>query len=197
MKFKSKYLIIMLTLFVSFIGINRVNASEISLKPQDLFVLLDNEDDNTNFSDRGNGTRGNGTTGGGISDSRGNGFKEGSGGISSNDSNGGSWCSNFNQVWYIFGIIIQVIYVATPLLLIVSGSITMIQAMMKNDSGAVKKAQGALVNKVIAAVVVFLMVSIVKMVTNLVADDGWTSCANCAFNPSYSNCGIEKQHTGE
>lgn len=176
MKFKSKYLIIMLTLFVSFIGINRVNASEISLKPQDLFVLLDNEDDNTNGSNRGNGT---------------------TGGVSSNDSNGGSWCSNFNQVWYIFGIIIQVIYVATPLLLIVSGSITMIQAMMKNDSGAVKKAQGALVNKVIAAVVVFLMVSIVKMVTNLVADDGWTSCANCAFNPSYSNCGIEKQHTGE
>ena len=185
MKFKSKYLIIMLTLFVSFIGINRVNASEISLKPQDLFVLLDNEDDNTNDTTNGSG-RGNGTTGGGIS-----------GGVSSNDSNGGSWCSNFNQVWYIFGIIIQVIYVATPLLLIVSGSITMIQAMMKNDSGAVKKAQGALVNKVIAAVVVFLMVSIVKMVTNLVADDGWTSCANCAFNPSYSNCGIEKQHTGE
>ena len=113
MKFKSKYLIIMLTLFVSFIGINRINASEISLKPQDLFVLLDNEDDNTNETTNGSG-RGNGTTGGGISDSRGNGFKEGSGGISSNDSSGSSWCSNFNQIWYIFGIIIQVIYVATP-----------------------------------------------------------------------------------
>ena len=197
MKFKSKYLIIMLTLFVSFIGINRVNASEISLKPQDLFVLLDNEDDNTNDTTNGSG-RGNGTTGGGISDSRGNGFKESSGGVSSNSSSGGSsWCSDFNELWYIFGLIIQVIYVATPLLLIVSGSIVMIQAMMKNDPGAVKKAQGALVSKIIAAVIIFLMVSIVKMVTNLVADDGWTSCANCAFNPSYSNCGIEKQHTGE
>ena len=192
MKFKSKYLIIMLTLFVSFIGINRVNASEISLKPQDLFVLLDNEDDKTNGSDRGNGT-----TGGGISDSRGNGFKGGSGGVSSNDSSGGSsWCSDFNELWYIFGLIIQVIYVATPLLLIVSGSIVMIQAMMKNDPGAVKKAQGALVSKIIAAVIIFLMVTIVKMVTNLVADDGWTSCANCAFNPSRGNCGIDKVETG-
>lgn len=192
MKFKSKYLIIMLTLFVSFIGINRVNASEISLKPQDLFVLLDNEDDKTNGSDRGNGT-----TGGGISDSRGNGFKEDSGGVSSNSSSGGSsWCSDFNELWYIFGLIIQVIYVATPLLLIVSGSIVMIQAMMKNDPGAVKKAQGALVSKIIAAVIIFLMVTIVKMVTNLVADDGWTSCANCAFNPSKGNCGIDKVETG-
>ena len=73
----------------------------------------------------------------------------------------------------------------------------MINAMMQKDAGAIKKAQSALVNKIIAAVVIFLMVSIVKMVVGLVATDGWTSCANCAFNPSGANCGIEKVPTGE
>lgn len=197
MKFKSKYLIIMLTLFVSFIGINRINASEISLKPQDLFVLLDNDNSTGrgNGFDEGAGGFGGETNSGNTSNS-GNSSNSGNNNKGNSSSGGFSWCSDFNELWYIFGIIIQVIYVATPLLLIVSGSIVMIQAMMKNDPGAVKKAQGALVNKIIAAIVIFLMVTIVKMVTNLVADDGWTSCANCAFNPSQGNCGIDKVETG-
>lgn len=109
----------------------------------------------------------------------------------------GSWCTEFNNVWYVFGIAIQIIYVVTPLLLIVTGSITMLQAMTKHDPGAVNKAQKALVNKIIAAVVVFLMISIVKMVTALVADDGWVSCANCAFNPNQDNCKFDPVETGQ
>lgn len=109
---------------------------------------------------------------------------------------GTAWCEQFNQVWYVFGIIIQIIYVVTPLLLIVTGSITMIQAMMKKDESEIKKAQNLLVKKIIVAVIVFLMVSITKMVIGLVADEGWTTCANCAFNPSQGNCGIEKVPTG-
>lgn len=186
MKFK-KYIILLLTLFIGFGFVSRVEALTVSE-----YDKLDKTEQNDYLS--------------GLSSKEREEFqqkyekylaREQTKENQSNNSTNGSWCTKFNNIWYVFGIIIQVIYVVTPLLLIISGSITMIQAMMKHDPGAVTKAQKALVNKIIAAVVVFLMISIVKMVTALVADDGWVSCANCAFNPNQSNCEIEKVQTGQ
>lgn len=174
MKLK-KYIVLLLTLFVSFGFVYNVEALEFDIE-ETLVILKEPEEFNP------------GNPAGDTNDIVSN--------TSSGDSSSDSWCTKFNNVWYVFGIAIQIIYVATPLLLIVTGSITMLQAMTKHDPGAVNKAQKALVNKIIAAVVVFLMISIVKMVTAFVADDGWVSCANCAFNPSESNCAIKKVETG-
>ena len=109
---------------------------------------------------------------------------------------GSEWCTELMSVWSLIGYLIQILYVIAPLLLIVTGSITLIKAMMQKDESSIKKAQNLLVKKIIVAVIVFLMVSITKMVIGLVADEGWTTCANCAFNPSQENCGIEKVPTG-
>ena len=112
---------------------------------------------------------------------------------SSSGSNSGSsgaslngWCSKFNSVWFILGRILQVIYVATPLLLIVTGAITFLQAMTNKDSSAIKKAQQALVKKIIAAVLIFLLLPITKLSLKLVADEGWYDCAKCVFSPDES-----------
>lgn len=106
-------------------------------------------------------------------------------------------CGKFNQVFYICGIILQVIYIATPILLIVTGMITFLKVVGKSDDKDMKSAQKVLINKIIAAVAVFLMVTLTKMVISLVATDGWIKCADCMFNPSQSKCGIEKIPTGE
>lgn len=112
---------------------------------------------------------------------------------SSKGSNSGSsgaslngWCSKFNSVWFILGRILQVIYVATPLLLIVTGAITFLQAMTNKDSGAVKKAEQTLIKKIIAAVLIFLLLPITKLSLKLVADEGWYDCAKCVFSPDES-----------
>lgn len=112
---------------------------------------------------------------------------------SNNGSNSGSsgaslngWCSKFNSVWFILGRILQVIYVATPLLLIVTGAITFLQAMTNKDSGAVKKAEQTLIKKIIAAVLIFLLLPITKLSLKLVADEGWYDCAKCVFSPDES-----------
>ncbi len=181
MKFKTKFLIFVLTFFISFVGTIKTNALEIKdIELNKTFSLL--VDPNKPITSPGNE----------IPDSGGStpGFKL------PESNSASSWCENFNQVWYIFGLVIQVIYIVTPLLLIITGSITMIQAMTKKDESAITKAQSLLVKKIIVAVIIFLMVSITKMVIGLVADDGWTTCANCAFNPSQGNCGIDKVPTG-
>ena len=94
-----------------------------------------------------------------------------------------SFCQKTSIVWTIFGYIIFAIKVVVPLLLIVSGMITMADAVMKKDEKDIKKAQNTLVQKLIAAVIVFLVIQITSIVVNLVADDSWKGCATCAFHP--------------
>lgn len=218
MKFK-KYIILLLTLFVSFGFVSSVDAMTLkefesypeseresilnSLSGEERTELLnDMMSQNNNLIDRDTEELIEDLINkpGEVINNNNNGTNNNKNNSSNNDSSSsgsGSWCTDFNNVWYVFGIAIQVIYVATPLLLIISGSITMLQAMTKHDPGAINKAQKALVNKIIAAVVVFLMISIVKMVTAFVADDGWVSCANCAFNPNQENCEFDKVQTGQ
>ena len=186
MKLK-KYLVLFIALFISFTSFNKVEAKTLKQTEfnKSLMILV-----NPNIKPTVPGaiTQETDTSGGSIGSNNADGPSSGT--------SSSAWCEQFNQVWYVFGIIIQIIYVVTPLLLIVTGSITTIQAMMQKDESSIKKAQNLLVKKIIVAVIVFLMVSITKMVIGLVADEGWTTCANCAFNPSQENCGIEKVPTG-
>lgn len=92
-----------------------------------------------------------------------------------------NWCAEFSTVWYVLGIILRVIYVATPLLLIVTGSITFIQAMMKDKSDNLAKASNLLIKKIIVSLVIFMLLPLSKIVLGFVADEGWYDCAKCVF----------------
>lgn len=100
-------------------------------------------------------------------------------------------CNGLAMVWTIFGYIIIGIQIVVPILLIVSGMITMAQAVMAKKDDEIKKAQKSLVNKIISAVICFLVIAITKMVVNLVTkDENWTSCAKCVFDVNAAGCGI-------
>lgn len=100
-------------------------------------------------------------------------------------------CNGLAMVWTIFGYIIIGIQIVVPILLIVSGMITMAQAVMAKKDDEIKKAQKTLVNKIIAAVICFLVIAITKMIVNLVTkDENWTSCAKCVFDVNAAGCGI-------
>ena len=98
------------------------------------------------------------------------------------------WCTELMSVWSLIGYLIQILYVITPLLLIVTGSITLIKAMMQKDESSIKKAQNVLIKKIIAAVAVFLVVTITKIVVGFIGDEGWQQCAKCALNPKSGSC---------
>ena len=97
-------------------------------------------------------------------------------------------CENLQPVWTIFGYIIFGIKVVVPLLLIITGMITMAQAVMKQEEKDIKKAQQTLIHKIIAAVIVFLVVQIVTIVVGIVGnydkeEKSWNECAKCALHP--------------
>ena len=100
-------------------------------------------------------------------------------------------CGDFNMVWTIFGYIIFAIEVVVPILLIISGMITMAEAVMKKKEEDIKKAQQLLVKKLIAAVIVFLVIAVTKLVVGLVSTGDWEGCVSCALNPFGDGCGFE------
>lgn len=77
-------------------------------------------------------------------------------------------------------VFVQLIQIAIPIGLIVMGTIDLAKAVMSSDEAKIKNGYKMLVNRIIAAIVVFLIVIIVKFVTGLVGSDEWQTCWNSA-----------------
>ena len=103
-----------------------------------------------------------------------------------------SVCTDLAPVWTILGYIILAIQVIVPILLIISGMITMAQAVMEKEESKIKAAQNLLVKKIIAAVIAFLVIAITKIVVDLVVTGGWEDCIKCALHPTQEGCGFKK-----
>lgn len=100
-------------------------------------------------------------------------------------------CETTKPVWTIFGYIVWGIKIAVPLLLIISGMIVMAKAVMSKEEKEIKSAQQHLVKKVIAAVIVYLIISITGVVVGLVGGPDWdNSCYDCVFHPFRDGCNI-------
>lgn len=100
-----------------------------------------------------------------------------------------NWCTELESVFTLFGYVVNIAYVFTPIILIVTGAITLIKALMNNES-AIKKAQDVMIKKTISAVCVFVVMTLVRVVIKTVADDAWENCANCFINPRSCNLSV-------
>lgn len=108
--------------------------------------------------------------------------------------NKNEFCTNFSPVWTIIGYVIFAIKVVVPLLLIISGMITLASAVMKQKDDDIKKAQNLLVKKIVVAALVYLVITFTSIITSVVADQEWKTCAQCAFKPfSGKPCGLKNE----
>ena len=115
------------------------------------------------------------------------------------------FCENFSMLWTIVGYAIFAIKVVVPIILIVSGMITLAKAVADGSDDKKKDAQKGLFKKIGYAVAVFLVIQIVSIVIGLVSSGKtYESCAWCAFHPFNSTetksdgttvdhkCGVQK-----
>lgn len=100
------------------------------------------------------------------------------------------WCTELESVFTLFGYVLSIAYVFTPIILIITGAITLIKALMEQNEGKIKKAQDVMIKKVISAVCVFVVVTLVRVIIKVVADDAWEDCANCFLNPRSCNLSV-------
>jgi len=85
---------------------------------------------------------------------------------------------------YVIHLIIQLIQFGVPLLLIIFGMLDLGKAVIASKEDEIKKGQQLFIKRLIAAVIVFFVVAIVKLVVGLAADDSdnIVGCINSIVN---------------
>ncbi len=86
-------------------------------------------------------------------------------------------------------LVIRIIQIAVPIILVIFGMFDLVKAMMSQKEDEIKKGQQIFIKRVLAAVLVFFVIAIVKFVISAVA--GNTSnelidCINCFVEGSDS-----------
>lgn len=98
-------------------------------------------------------------------------------------SNGADLCSQLKPILRIVGIGVFIIKVVVPIMLIIVGMLDMAKAVTEKDENKIKSAQQALLKKAIAAVLVFLIVTIVGVLMNLIGASEYRECMSCITDP--------------
>lgn len=87
----------------------------------------------------------------------------------------------------IISLAVNIFKIVAPLILIFTGMVSLIKSLATQKEDEIKKAQTALIRKVIATVLVYFTISIVQFAISKVASDGeeyesFSNCLNCFIN---------------
>ena len=106
------------------------------------------------------------------------------------DSKAADFCGKLGPVFRIIGIVIWGIKIVVPLILIIVGMIDLAKAVGEKNEEDIKKAQNKLVKRAIAAVLVFLVVTLVGLLMSLVGNEDYkdASCKKCINSPWSEEC---------
>ena len=80
--------------------------------------------------------------------------------------------SDFSTLVNVINTVINLIRIGIPVILIIMGSVDLGKAVMQSKEEDIKKAQSLLIKKAIAAVVVFLLATIIKLILKLIGNAG-------------------------
>ncbi len=104
------------------------------------------------------------------------------------------FCSNTANVWQIIGYVMLVFRIAIPILLIIYGALDLGKAVIASKDDEIKKATKGLTMRAIAAVVIFLLPTIVTFIFGIVtgfseaASEDYEICRACITNPNGTVC---------
>ena len=101
-------------------------------------------------------------------------------------------CVTLEPIMTIIGYVIFAIKVIVPVILVLFGMIDLTRAIMEKDESNIKKAQSLLIKRIIYGVAVYLVVTIVSLIMNLIVSDdsSWKSCVKCAFDVTGNDCSV-------
>lgn len=89
-----------------------------------------------------------------------------------------TFCSTLEPVIKLIKAVLALVKFGIPIVLIVLGTIDLGKAVMASKDDEMKKAQGVLIKRVVYAVVIFLLVTIVELVMNLVSTNSDPDASN-------------------
>lgn len=99
------------------------------------------------------------------------------------------------QLPEITSFLFNLLKIAVPIILVIVSMITLVKAVVSSNDDATKKAQKTLVRRIIAAAIVFFVMSIVQLVISVVADvsdtESITKCMDCFLT---NDCSTSKYY---
>ena len=98
-------------------------------------------------------------------------------------STGSDLCYELQPVLRVVGIVVFIIKIVVPILLIVVGMVDLMKAVGEKDENKIKDAQNGLIKRAIAAVLVFLVSTLVGVIMGLVGGDDYKACMDCVNHP--------------
>ncbi len=88
----------------------------------------------------------------------------------------------------LIGYVILGIKIIVPIILVIMGMLDLAKAVTEKDENKIKAAQMLLVKRAIAAVIVFLVMTVVTIVVSLVNGKDWEGCKDCLNHPTWRKC---------
>lgn len=85
-------------------------------------------------------------------------------------------CEGLEDIIGIAKKVLTVLQIGVPIILLIFGTIDLGKAVMAGDEKEIKSATSSLLKRAIAAVAVFLLFTVVGIVTGWVGGDTWKSC---------------------
>jgi hypothetical protein len=105
------------------------------------------------------------------------------------------FCAATANIWQIVGYVLLVFKIVIPVLLIILGMIDLGKAVVASKSDEVKKAATQLAFRAVAAVVIFLIPTIIGVILGFVSDfkdskaqDDFKVCRACITRPNNDSC---------
>ncbi len=110
-------------------------------------------------------------------------------------SNGVDFCTNTANIWQLVGIILFVFKIVIPLLLIILGMVDLGKAVVSSDDKAITKAAKSLAFRIVAAVAIFFIPTIVSFIFGIVAafsdvESDYNICRVCITSPFKEKEGV-------
>lgn len=115
------------------------------------------------------------------------------------------FCKQTANIWQLVGYVLLIFKIAIPILLIIFGMIDLGKAVIASKEDEIKKATSSLIRRAIAAVIIFLLPTIISYVMTLIAgfnDKAQTDykiCQKCITAPgkcSEANTIWNKENNG-
>jgi len=98
------------------------------------------------------------------------------------------FCSCLIRLFIFLGHIMSFIKISVPVIIILLGSIDLIKAMIAQKDDEIKKAKNIFIKRLIYAVVVFFIISIVSFLIGLAGGDINNRCFKCVADVNSSAC---------
>ncbi len=97
-------------------------------------------------------------------------------------------CGELAPALRIVGIVYLGIMIVVPIVLIFVGMLDFTKAVSEKDEKSIKEAQKKLIQRAIAAVLVFLVTFVVGLLMRVVGNNDYKKCMYCITNPFGQNC---------